>query len=330
MKKIISSFLLCFALLEVLGQVNLVPNPSFEDHTDCPQGYPDLDGKLNDWMSFRGTPDYFNNCSEMNGYNNNWGYQEPHSGEGFTGFNTYQVTIVNAKEHLGTQLISPLIIGEKYYISFYVSTAYTPLQMNIATNKIGGFFTTSPYYYPLNPGDAPVSLSNTAHLNTDSIISDTTNWLKISGSIIADSAYNYIVIGSFFDDDNTDTLHLPYQVVPQIAYYYLDDVCVSTDSLYTQNWTTLSINEINKNKIVVYPNPASDYLIITMTSFDTIDTIEIYNASSQHVLCKTFSLIDEEYQLDLSNLDAGFYWINIKTKNGSSKSMKLVINSKIK
>jgi hypothetical protein len=263
----------------------------------------------------------------MNGYYNNWGYQEPHSGEGFTGFNTYQVTINNAKEHLGTQLISPLIIGEKYYISFYISTAYTPLQMNIATNNIGGLFTTTPYFYPLNPGDTPISLSNTAHLNTDSIISDTANWIKISGSFIADSAYNFFVVGSFFDDNNTDTLHLPYQVVPQIAYYYLDDVCVSTDSLYSQNWTTLSINEAQKNQILVFPNPAIDF--VTIKSVYNINNVEIYNTSGNQVFSKNYFTQENEIVIDISNLETGLYCLNIKTKNGLNQTRKIFINSKV-
>lgn len=114
MKKFIFSFLLCFALLEVNGQVNLVPNPSFEEYSACSQGYPDLDGKLNDWMSFNGSPDYMNNCNSFVGSNNQFGFQEPNSGEAYTGFLAYKRNQDNIREHLGVQLTSSLIIGTKY------------------------------------------------------------------------------------------------------------------------------------------------------------------------------------------------------------------------
>lgn len=211
----------------VKAQVNLVPNPSFEDYSDCPQFYPDLEGKCNSWTSFRGTPDYINNCSTVCGFSNNYGYQVARTGQAYAGLASFQVTTLNGREHVGVELLSPLEIGTIYYVSFYVSCGYTYLGENIATNMIGAKFTTYKYGDP----NMVTPLPNTCQLYTDNIISDTLNWVQVTGSITADSAYKYIIIGSFFDDSHIDTIHFPYQVVPQSSYYYVDDVCVSTDPM---------------------------------------------------------------------------------------------------
>jgi len=309
MKKFIFSFLLCFALFEVDGQVNLVPNPSFEERTGCPEGYPDLDGVCNDWMSFRGSPDYFHNCSSMNGYTNNWGYQEPHSGEAYAGVITYGVTTPNAREHLAVELITPLTVGEKYFVSFFVSTAWNYTGMNIATNKQGVLFTTYPYNDPMLQNELP----NFSQIKTDLIIYDTIVWTKIAGSFIADSTYKYIIIGSFYDDQNIDTFNLPFQQVVQASYYYLDDVCVSTDSLYANSW--VSIKELlGANNIQIFPNPANTS--ITISAAHTIKQIEIYSASG--ILIDKFDVSKiNESKLITSNWKNGMYYVKFYTDVGS-------------
>lgn len=211
--------------LVVKAQVNLVPNPSFENYTSCPIGYPDLESKCNSWTSFRGTPDYMNSCSSVCGFDNNYGYQVARTGQAYIGFANFQVTTLNAREQVGVELLSPLEIGTTYYVSFYVSCGYTYLGENIATNMIGAKFTTYKYTDP----NLTNLLPNTCQVHTDNIISDTLNWLQITGSFVADSAYRYLIIGGFFDDSYIDTILFPYQVIPQSSYYYVDDVCVSTD-----------------------------------------------------------------------------------------------------
>jgi len=138
----ISSFLIVLGLpVFGVGQVNLVPNPSFEDTLGCPMGYPDLDDKCKDWTSFRATPDYMNACSAVCGYDNQYGFQEPKSGNAYAGFAAYQVTIPEAREHIAALLTESLEIGIKYYVSFYISAAWNNLLTNIASNKIGALFT---------------------------------------------------------------------------------------------------------------------------------------------------------------------------------------------
>ncbi len=250
MKKVVI-VILCLLSIMVKGQ-NLVPNPSFEDTLGCPYFIPDLEGKCKFWHSYRFTPDFFDACaSSGTGYNNIYGYQQPRTGYAYTGIAMYWNTFPYSKEQIGVQLISPMVIGVKYFVTFYVSLAYNAIQENIAVSKIGARFTT--YTYHDSTGQIP--FNNDAQVYTNSIITDSINWVKISGSFIADSAYQYLSIGAFFDNAHTDTIQLPYQIVPQISYYYLDDVCVSTDSL-TCNGNGDGINENTLPKpISLFPSP---------------------------------------------------------------------------
>jgi hypothetical protein len=302
--------LLCLLLLAIAfcgrGQVNLVPNPSFEDTLGCPNGVPDLDGVCKNWVTFRGSPDYFNTCSSDKGFYNSFGYQPAHTGKAYAGLGEYQVTISNAREHIGVQLTSQLVIGKKYYLSFYVTSAYTYLYVNIATNKIGALLTTYNYYDP----NLTRILSNNATLFTNTIIEDTVNWVKISGLFVADSAYQYLIIGNFFDDNHIDTLNLPYQIVPQASYYYLDDVCLSTDSIYCETWTGMKNTE-RKNNFAIYPNPARD--ILTIDVLQDYNMAEIYSINGELLLNEDLN----NQQIDISSLPGGMYFIKLNTAEGS-------------
>ncbi|MBK6983566.1 MAG: T9SS type A sorting domain-containing protein [Bacteroidetes bacterium] len=303
MKKAVLLFFVSLPLLT--NAQNLVPNPSFEDTLGCPQVYPDLDTKCKFWKSFRVTPDYINNCSSVCGYYNQAGYQQPNSGEAYAGFATYQTTIPDSREHIGVQLTTSLTIGTKYYISFYVSSAFN-VQVNVATNKTGALLTT--YDYTDNSGSIP--LQNTCTFKTDSIIKDTVSWLKITGSFVADSAYQYLIIGNFFDDNNTDTLHLPdLGFGYYVSYYYLDDVCLTTDSLYAATWTGLH-ESILQNSFNIFPNPANE--VVHLQSSQKIDYIEIYNPLGQRMYSKEISgLFNTE--VSINDIPSGLYIFKIKS-----------------
>lgn len=254
--------------LPIKAQENLVPNGSFEEHTGCIF----LDSDCNDWVSFRDSPDYFHYCFS-NSYSNGAGFQLPRTGEAYAGFIGYDKNNSNAREYFGVALTSTLITGEKYYVSFYVSSGYKKHALNITHNNIGVMFTTYSYYDPF--GALP--LPNFAHINETEIISDTINWIKISGSFIADSAYTFIVIGNFFDNTFIDTLNFPDSVGNFRSYYFIDDVCVSKDSCLCDTCIILPLSVPN----VFTPNQdgINDYFKIN--GLQNGDKISVFNRWGQ-------------------------------------------------
>lgn len=315
MKKLIQIFFAIFILNKsssVIAQINLVPNPSFEDTVYCPNGTNQV-AAATSWINFGNSPDYFNSCAplSLNVPNSYTGFQYAHTGNAMTGVVTYVWQFSpgwpNYREFIGAQLLTPLNIGQKYFISFYINFAgYLPGWQKIGANKIGMKFTTNPF-----TEFTPPSLTNTAHLYTDSIYTDTLQWYKISGSFIADSIYNYVALGNFFDTIQTDTSIFggpPFG--GSASYYYLDDICVSPDSLYNEFWTGLGTNFNYEETINIFPNPTADALNITGVSFNEIQITDILGKIVYSI--KT----DEKnnIQLSLAEIPAGTYFITIKTR----------------
>jgi hypothetical protein len=163
---------------------------------------------------------------------------------------------------------------------------------------------------------------NFSHVNETSVISEYENWIRISGSFIADSAYTYVVLGNFYDDIYTDTLNLPFSIVSQRAYSCIDDVCVSLDSLYAQTWVGISENEYPKNNISIYPNPAREHLNIS--SGLPINKIILYDCQGR-IAKEIIPLNQNQIQIDIQKLGSGLYFLESESNNVKTIH-KIIIN----
>ncbi|MBI5539475.1 MAG: T9SS type A sorting domain-containing protein [Bacteroidia bacterium] len=300
-------FLLVFIFISCNSfSQNIVINPSFEDNLTCPYDA-GLMYLCNHWNSFRETPDYFNTCSSnqiIMPPNNYAGFQFPHTGSAYSGMYSAYLLASNAREYIGSNLISTLIIGQKYYVSLFINLGgeVNSYMTTVAINKMGVKFSTVPYSW-----GAPVPITNSAHVYTDSIITDTINWTKISGSFVADSAYNYIMIGNFFDDSNTEYILIDKDGI--MAYYFIDDVCVTTDSLFNENWTGINALYENKNEtITIYPNPCFNELNLKFNKEpNAINTLSIIDITGKTILqTKT---TENEFVFNTEKLAKGLYLV---------------------
>lgn len=208
-----------------LGAQNLVPNPSFEDTTNCCPNDISMMHCCSNWYNCGplSTADFFYRCPMMPLVPSNpLGFQYPATGNGYSGIFCYcGYYDRNYREYISSQLITPLLANQKYYISFKVSRSDDTLTIGASSNKIGARFTNSLCIYD------SLAPNNIAHFYSNAIITDTHNWTLISGSFISDSSYQYIVLGNFFNDSSTNT----FGAYPFYSYYYIDDVCVSLDSM---------------------------------------------------------------------------------------------------
>jgi len=326
--KIFIIIILVFAQNAIVHAQNLVPNWSFEDTVACPIGINRV-GDAFGWINFRGTPEYFNSCATPLSHvsvpsNSSFGYQCPANGNAYCGLIAYATGLPNWHEFFGIQLSNPLISGQKYYVSFKVSLSDQSL---CGCNKLGVLF--SSVKLPLDTFGT-TTLINFAHIYTNQIIIDTISWTTIHGSFVADSNYKYIIIGNFFDDSSTDTIRL-YPITLCSSYYFIDDVCVSIDSLtceipkgHNVCDTTVSIFETNLNKetYIIYPNPSNGKILIELPYINEA-TISIYNLLGQLKWVKIF--LDKTIAIDLFGFKSGIYIIQI-TQNNQIFNKKLIIN----
>ncbi|MCC7501900.1 MAG: T9SS type A sorting domain-containing protein [Flavobacteriales bacterium] len=86
----------------------------------------------------------------------------------------------------------------------------------------------------------------------------------MSGSFVSDSAYQYLMIGNFFSNALTDTLHFadPNSVFPWYprGYTLIDAVCVSTSPMGCD--LGQGVGEGSASGPELFPNPAYDQFIV--------------------------------------------------------------------
>lgn len=300
-----------------VAQTNLVPNPSFEDTVSCPWAESQMPL---DWLLFGNSADFLHECSSaLNIPNTPTGYHQANSGGGMIGVYNYVDSMSSGwpdyREFVGVQLKNPLSIGQKYYLSFYFSYGKTysfGCNCNgIGSDKLGMKFSTMQYSQ-----HNPPELNNSAHLYTDSIYIDTAQWVKVSGSIIADSAYSYLMVGNFFDEIHTNSQHFggpPFFTFG--SYYFIDDICVTTDSLFNENW--VGVEDFSRmnfgNAFSVFQNPANSLVTIN-SSLQSAFNIEIFNVAGQ-LLYSEQKITDKILQLDISAYNRGLLFIKITSFN---------------
>jgi len=327
-------FSFCIMFNTFCDAQNLVPNPSFEDTLECPSFTGYIETTCAHWFPIGNyspnsgmgiaTPDYYNACAPvwiLQVPYNMLGYQQAKTGQAYMGAFTYSAVpstpaYYDYREYIGVQLINPLVAGQKYYVSFYAVSAYNPPPYNDATafsNNIGARFSVDGKIY----GEiAP----NNAQINRQEILADSINWALISGSFIADSAYNYLAIGNFFDNAHTDTIQFQYP--GKQAYYYIDDVCVTADSGNCNEF----FNDIRNSDIAetkLFPNPATNNLFLNSNDF--IKEIRAYNSLGNIAFIREVNAAVEHLCLDVTNLTSGLYYFIIIQKNLSIYHQTIII-----
>lgn len=321
MKKIIL-LLLFVTLRNVSFSQNLVPNPSFESYSSCPNV-----GQIfqaNGWINCGATPELFAPCGSLNGVGspaNQFGYQNAASGVSYAGLFTYWKDSPNLREYIATQLSSNLIIGTKYFVSMKACAAFAPIsQVGVTldfSNNLGFLFTT----YIIDSSIAQAT--NKYQVKYNSIISDTINWTVISGSFIADSSYSYLTLGNFLDDSSisVDSSYNPSNSAFHTSYYYIDNVCVTNDSLYNENYITGIRNTSPSDFEVIFsPNPTKNNFIIKSSNLTEILEVDFYNIYGQAMktIPMPFNFID------ISEFSPGTYYVKINRKNKPSITKKII------
>jgi hypothetical protein len=322
MKRISIYILLCFSFV-IRAQVNLVPNPSFEVHSFCPQDAGTLEYATGWFNPNVATPDLFDTCfnfstawSEFMDVPQNYaGNQTPIHGSSYAGLIAYYDSLFVYREYLEAKLISSLMANQKYFISFYVNLSDSSQQ---SVDMFGCYFSND----SVESQDAlPLSYIPQVNNLTFSYLADKQNWMKISGTYIAQGNENFLTIGNFSDSINSHTINVPNgstNVAWKCAYYYVDFVCVSTDSLTCNTLTSTS--ETTKPVFSVFPNPATELLKITS---EIPGKIKLTNLLGEVLYNQPISIGEDT--ICVFEFPPDLYFLEFENINGQSIIYKLVI-----
>jgi gliding motility-associated-like protein len=209
---------------------NLVPNPSFEDYTTCPDDISQISNAI-PWKmpvgNFNpGSPDFLNYCSQNTIINNILNNNHPLNGNGCAGlflFGNSTIQYPNYREYLEIELKSKMKKNNSYcsifnsILSLYCGGA--------AIENIGMLITkTKTISNSSSPFITMIIDSIPQIKNRNGIITDTVNWTKISGVYEAKGNEQYITIGNFSRDSNTNLSIINGNWLA--VYYLIDDVSV--------------------------------------------------------------------------------------------------------
>jgi gliding motility-associated-like protein len=245
--------------LGVVGQVNLVPNWSFEATNTCVLGqYQGIDtvwhddpldfDKVQQWMSPNYvTPDYFNACQtdvlsfRVSVPANFAGFQYAKTGQAYMGIIAYKNNIPfapngTAWEYIQTRLVSPLEAGAIYCGRFNASPSREDFDNITATDDLAMAVTKKPPRNNATPPYLDPSTDTGIYLdpqviNKGAVNMDTTAWQEIKSLFKAAGGEEWATIGVFVRKEDVDTFIIRPYTKPgfeQIwtAYYYIDDVSI--------------------------------------------------------------------------------------------------------
>lgn len=340
----------------LIAQPNLVPNHSFERKLICPTEHSTTGARGIQTFAFNWTncykvlqntygavgSQYYHQCSPRD-YgipNNGVGYQYSIDGNAYAGLVIiYDDSIGDGQRvFLGAQLLRPLTKNKLYRVSFMASPMdslfdyFSHLGLRLFVNE--------PEYI----GEESLrNLPNYAHIVDTNVLDCDKCWSKISGEVLADSAYNWIAIGNFYKLGYFNRMKIPngkYSIYhPKFRYggYYIDDVWVQeVQQLFANSkrickgdsaalWTyklptgSLWVDGVQQYTVAdtqwVKPQATTTYTIYTPDgeAFDSV-TIEVYEPPSQKILPIDTLLCRQPY-ITLNAFSSGseYLWSNKST-----------------
>jgi gliding motility-associated-like protein len=214
MKRFWIIFLLHFFHSFNVSAQNLVPNPSFELMDNCVlpitelmcaqswNHYLDLDQTNTPDLGFEGAI-----------------FFPPSTIDAFDGdqYLNLEASVGNP-EYAQVSLLSPMLAGITYCVSFYSSVTQESPEV---APSMGAYFTTNPLL------ESPMELGLEAHVQGP-VDFDPTQWTLISGTYVAQGGEDVMVLSGF---ENTGTMPFPYMYIDMVSVVPMPPLSLVGDDL---------------------------------------------------------------------------------------------------
>lgn len=218
---------LCILLLTISScqAQNYIVNGSFEQVPFIPDGLCQF-YLVNGWNNPAGegilpapNPDYYHRSGTGKGKapQTYYGNIKPLDGAAMAGIICYASWHPNMREYLTTQLRMPLTPKTKYRLTFHLSNGHPERVCNSSVANVGVGFSTAPFVQRESHLFAYESKGATTPLTFSE------NWYSVTIDFEADTSYEYMVLGNFYDDAHSGVRH-EYPGIDSCAYYFVDEV----------------------------------------------------------------------------------------------------------
>ena len=238
---------------------NIVPNPSFEELSSRPIGWFYKGQHFTEVMKFwsaatMASPDVFAPSVRVprSWAEKDFGKQKPRTGESMVGVTAYGCDEgkPHCREYIQIHLSEPLVVGQNYYLEFWVSHLPRSLQIN----NLGAHFSEKKIDIITDR-----LLERTPQVVAAEILDGSQDrWVRVSGHFSSEAEAEYLVIGNFFPDSLTQARSICEDNL-KYAYYYIDDVLLRKEE-----------------PILPVPLKEDDLTLIPMEAGQTIRLKDIY------------------------------------------------------
>lgn len=232
---------LMILVFPLVAQVNYVPNPGFEEVSNCDLDYGEAD-KAQPWKIINApiaTPDLFHSCSTSSFFTIPTGGCDsgiyPKSGEGMVGLVS---NLAPAEERIYARLIDDLPQGVDIYVAYSIRPREKcggPMDFLCYSNSQCLAFSDFQFQ------------SQQVVLASDTIIDGVEEWIKMETCYAANGTEDFVLLGNY--KETTETLRYCDYINPvaNFTYTYVDEVIVSPfdvvpDTLYLCEGEVLNVD----------------------------------------------------------------------------------------
>jgi hypothetical protein len=228
----VSLIIILLSTFSVSPAQNLVANPSFETVTGC--GGNGQMPQATGWNVPPGSITYADlyttcastgiSCSDFNIYGSMAGCSNACQGNNYTGQIGYYTGCPNCREYLQRQLISPLVAGTTYNISFHTKLAP---YARYAVNRMGMYLSAAAPAQPSS--NQPIIVTPQIE---SGLVNDKINWTLVSGTYVAAGGENYVTIGIHYNNASLTIFDFGSSasgcaLASAAAYYLVDNVWIA-------------------------------------------------------------------------------------------------------
>jgi hypothetical protein len=146
--------------------------------------------------------------------------------------------------------------------------------------------------------------------------------MRGQASVFKYNGSDWVLLGTAINGDNQDDLFGLSATISNDGLTILVGAPQQDFEGYVKPYSLnsqLSIEEFDKNKFVIFPNPASNTITISIDNDNKLKTIKIYNGLGQLILST------KDLTIDVSSLAKGIYYLDAQTVYGHTKE-KIIIN----
>ncbi|MBA3681760.1 MAG: gliding motility-associated C-terminal domain-containing protein [Bacteroidetes bacterium] len=302
--------------LSLKSQINLIPNPSFENLNSTPTTCNNF-SSLSGWYSLIGASSYLNSLSINNCFGcmvsspgDNSGYQIPKSGIAKAGIvtrslfaNTGNLPFSNGTNLIGVKLSNKLVKDHIYNFSMYYSLVNG---VTYLSNQLSAYFSVTQFtvdwvnFNPLSQNwyDNNINFVN-PQINNDTsqyLSDDTLNWTKFGGCFKANGNEEFVTIGNFRDGAKTKTK--PYNSnfnfpCSNLAHYdgcfiYIDDISLYDIGYYSGKAQCKRDTTICFNSNLVIGNNIKDSSVIAWQVHPSLSCTNCLNPIASPTITTTY------------------------------------------